>query len=81
MRCAQWPHYHFREPDVSTDETIIGRVDNRGFRSQHLGCQENGMIKPTHMMVAMSKDRSKKTIIYKHASPEFCVRWSDSPGA
>ena len=35
---------------------------------------ESGVIKPTHMMAAMTKHRRGKAKIYKHLSPEFCVR-------
>lgn len=39
---------------------------------------EKGIVKPTHMMAAMTKKSIGETKIYKHLSPEFCVRWPDS---
>lgn len=35
---------------------------------------ESGEIKPTQMLAAMTKDQKMKTRIYKHLTPEFCVR-------
>jgi SAM-dependent methyltransferase len=35
---------------------------------------ESGKIKPTQMIAAMTKHRRADTMIYKHLTPEFCVR-------
>ena len=37
-----------------------------------------GVIKPTHMMAAMTKHAREETRIYEHLSPEFCVRMTDT---
>jgi len=38
---------------------------------------EKGIIKPTHMIAAMTKTPPKHTKVYKHLTPEFCIRKSD----
>src|SRR5262249_3930281 len=35
---------------------------------------ESGRVKPTHMVAALTKQPVSQTKIYKHLSPEFCVR-------
>ena len=35
---------------------------------------ESGRVKPTHMLAAMTKQPVSSTKIYKHLSPEFCIR-------
>ncbi len=37
----------------------------------------SGKIKPNQMLAAMTKDQKGPTKIYKHLSPEFCVRMPD----
>ena len=37
-----------------------------------------GRIAPTHMIAVMTRDRDAKPRIYKHLSPEFCLRRPDS---
>ncbi len=37
---------------------------------------ERGIVTPTHMLAAMSTDSTGPTTIYKHLTPEFCVRQS-----
>lgn len=38
---------------------------------------ETGVIKPTHMMAALSLDRGKLPRVYRHFTPQRCVRWPD----
>lgn len=38
---------------------------------------ESGEIKPTHLSAALVKDKSHQPKIYKHLTPEFCIRWPD----
>ena len=42
---------------------------------------EQGLVKPTHMTTAMIKKSSQPvpSRIYKHLTPEFCIRWPNSP--
>ena len=35
---------------------------------------ETGRIKPTQMIAAMTKSQTQATRVYKHLTPEFCVR-------
>ncbi len=38
---------------------------------------EAGRIKPTHMMAILGNDRSVRPVVYKHLTPEFCMRRPD----
>ena len=38
---------------------------------------ESGALKPTHMLAAMTKSSVERTKMYKHLSPEFCIRRPD----
>ena len=38
---------------------------------------ESGRIKPTHMMAVMTNDRNRSPRVYRHLTPQFCVRRPD----
>jgi SAM-dependent methyltransferase len=56
----------------ASDVAFIDRV--HAIDENHL---ERGAITPTHMTAAMVKDKAATPRIYKHMTPEFCVRWPD----
>lgn len=54
------------------DRQFIDRV-----HAQDEACIEKGIIKPTHMIAAMTRRPTQHTKIYKHLTPEFCLRKPD----
>jgi SAM-dependent methyltransferase len=55
----------------------LGFIDKVHFMDEdHI---ERGVIKPAHMTAVMVKQKVAKTKTHKHLTPEFCVRWPDSP--
>ncbi len=60
------------DPHNEKDRTFIDFVSN--LDDHYI---ESGDIKPTQMLAAMTKDQKMPTRIYKHLSPEFCVRMPD----
>lgn len=63
---------HNFNPDNQLDRAFIDFVAK--FDDYYI---ESGKIKPTQMLAAMTKDQKAPTKIYKHLSPEFCVRMPD----
>jgi len=59
---------HNFDPNNEFDRSFIDRVEELDER-----CIEGGIVKPTHMMAAMVK-RPVTPTVYKHLTPEFCVR-------
>jgi SAM-dependent methyltransferase len=57
------------DPASEWDRTFIDRVQAVDQREI-----ESGRVKPTHMVAAMTKQPVSQPRIYKHLSPEFCVR-------
>ena len=60
---------HNFDPDSASDRSFIDRV-----QALDAGYIDAGKIKPTHMVAAM-KIQPTKTTVYKHMTPEFCIRW------
>lgn len=63
---------HNFDPANQADLDFIDRV--HFMDEEHI---ERGVIKPTHMTAAMTKDKIAETRTYKHLTPEFCVRRPD----
>lgn len=58
------------DPNNKWDRLFIDKVHY--LDQQYL---EKGIIKPTQMIAALTKCPLNKMRIYKHLSPDFCVRW------
>ena len=63
--------HHF-DANGAWDRDFIDRVHARDQAEI-----EAGRIKPTHLMAIMSNDRSLRPVVYKHLTPQFCVRQPD----
>ncbi len=63
---------HNFDPNNEFDLGFIDKV--HAIDEQNI---ESGVIKPTQMVAAMTKNSTAQTKIYNHLSPEFCVRWPD----
>lgn len=61
------------DPEREWDRAFIDRV-----HALDMAEIEAGRIKPTHMIAAMSKKPVERTQMYKHLSPEFCIRRADA---
>jgi len=61
------------DPEKEWDRAFIDRV-----HALDMDQIEAGRVKPTHMMAAMTKKPAGGPKIYKHLSPEFCIRRPDS---
>jgi len=59
------------DPAVENDRAFIDRV-----QALDMAEIESGRVKPTHMIAVMTKMPVAQTKMYKHLSPEFCVRRS-----
>jgi SAM-dependent methyltransferase len=57
------------DPENEWDRSFIDRV-----HTLDSGEIDAGRVKPTHMMAAMTKKPVERTVMYKHLSPEFCIR-------
>jgi len=62
---------HNYDPNKEWDRNFIDRV--HAIDELQI---EKGAIKPTQMMAAMTKYPTQMKV-YKHLTPEFCVRWPD----
>lgn len=60
---------HNFDPNNEADRRFIDRV-----AAKDDALIESGQLKPTHMIAAL-KTRGAALKIYKHLTPEFCVRW------
>jgi 2-polyprenyl-3-methyl-5-hydroxy-6-metoxy-1,4-benzoquinol methylase len=60
------------DPDKEEDRAFIDRV-----HAIDVAEIEGGRVKPTHMLAALTINPVAQTIMYKHLSPEFCVRRPD----
>jgi hypothetical protein len=60
---------HNFDPNNEADLRFIDRVAEKDD-----ALLEAGEVKPTHMIAAL-KTRGAARRIYKHLTPEFCVRW------
>lgn len=60
------PHF---DPEKEWDRTFIDRVHARD-EAEMLG----GTIKPTHMLAVMRQDKATQTEVWRHLTPQFCVR-------
>jgi SAM-dependent methyltransferase len=60
------PHF---DPSREWDRTFVDRVHLRD-EAEILA----GTIKPTHAMAVMRRNRSARPHVWKHLTPEFCVR-------
>lgn len=63
---------HHLDATSERDRDFIDRVHARDQAEI-----EAGRIKPTHMMAVMTNDRSAEPRVYKHLTPQFCVRRPD----
>lgn len=63
--------HHF-DANGAWDRDFIDRVHARDQAEI-----EAGRIKPTHMMAVMTNDRNIAPRVYKHLTPQFCVRRPD----
>lgn len=63
--------HHF-DPDSETDRQFIDRIQTRD-EAEILA----GNIKPTLMLAILRNDRSIRPRVWKHLTPEFCVRRPD----
>lgn len=57
------------DPTEEHDRAFIDRV-----QALDMSEIENGRVKPTHMIAVMTKMPVAQTKMYKHLSPEFCIR-------
>ena len=60
------------DPENEWDRDFIDRV--QALDAAEI---ESGRIKPTHIMAAMTKRPTGPTKMYKHLSPQFCIRRPD----
>ena len=60
------PHF---DPEIEWDRVFVDRVHARD-EAELLA----GTVKPTHMLAVMRCDRQVQPLIWRHLSPEFCVR-------
>lgn len=60
------PHFN---PENAWDRNFIDRVHARD-ESEIL----TGHIKPTHALAAMRRDRSIQPLVWRHLTPQFCLR-------
>ena len=60
---------HNFDPAKSEDTDFIDKV--HALDMKHL---EFGTLKPTHLQAAMTTVARRRTAMYKHMSPEFCLR-------
>lgn len=63
--------HHF-DANGTWDRDFIDRVQARDQAEI-----EAGRIKPTHMMAILGNDRGARPVVYKHLTPEFCMRRPD----
>ena len=63
---------HNFDPAKEWDRSFIDEVHRLNEESL-----ENGLIKPTQILAAMSKSSRTTTRQYKHLSPRFCIRRPD----
>jgi SAM-dependent methyltransferase len=57
------------DPTEENDRAFIDRV-----QALDMAKIESGRVKPTHMIAVMTKMPVAQTKMYKHLSPEFCIR-------
>lgn len=57
------------DPDRDWDRAFIDRV-----QAMDQAAIETGAIKPTHMIAALTPDLNVPTEVYRHLTPNFCVR-------
>ncbi len=57
------------DPDIERDRAFIDLV-----QALDMAKIESGALKPTHMLAAMTKNPIARTKMYRHLSPEFCIR-------
>jgi SAM-dependent methyltransferase len=57
------------DPEKEWDQAFIDRV-----HAIDVAGLESGQLKPTHMMAAMTKTSMGQTRVFKHFTPEFCIR-------
>jgi len=60
---------HNFNPEGEWDRSFIDRVHAVDMRNL-----EHGTIKPTHLLAAMRKIPVQQPLIYKHFTPDYCVR-------
>lgn len=63
---------HHLHPDREWDRAFVDRIQARDQAEI-----EAGNIKPTQMLAILSNDRSHVPRVYKHLTPQFCVRKTD----
>ena len=63
---------HNFDPNKKWDCDFIDKV--HAIDEKHI---EDGILKPTHMMAAMTKTQFQPMKIYKHLSPNYCIRSSE----
>jgi SAM-dependent methyltransferase len=57
------------DPENEWDRAFIDRVHELDAAEI-----DSGRLKPTHILAAMKKTPVARTLMYKHLSPEFCIR-------
>jgi SAM-dependent methyltransferase len=60
---------HNFDPANAWDTAFIDEVHELDVK-----CLESGILKPTHMLAAMTTGAVQNPVIHKHLSPEFCLR-------